>query len=637
MQNDKRPRIRAKNASGAHTQGVVPADSVKYSSQLSPLEMESRRQRKIVASAGGFGNRVASAFDVSMSTNGSFYSPQLSTDFLEKPQNMRERRAWYRHFYYSDEIVGASVDLHSTLPLSKLRLTMPKCKNTDLRDYVYDFYKRLVDRLNLTHTLMEISHEFHLFGNAFIYAEENSPYHFEEGDEEGRQRAEKAKDDSKNKCQFLLDKFGIVDKDPGYMGWDKLYILPPDQVQLKKIPFKDEPFVEFLPDAETKSALIGSYENNGFGYGESTIDPKDHIPKKLLSSITASGTLPLNTDPSRGSHVYHMARKKSQYETWGQSVLERCINTLLYKDKLRQAQTSIASRHMTPIRIVWAEELSETDTEDLRAQVDLALQDPDFSIVSNYEVHWEEVGSNGRLLELTSESELINSNLFAGLETTREMLTGEASYSGNKITLEVLNQKYMLFREELKHWAEVCLFRPIAKIKGFMEEDKFGNVNYIYPELTFSRLAIRDSDTYFEQVMQLYNKGSVPIDDVYDILNIDGEHARKRLEADMFTINDSAFQDLLRAIYSNAADKFVENTNVMDIISKNMGVTALPPQDDSEGDAGGGDSGGGMGLRFASAGKSLSNDQREKMALLMEYVMKNPEALDAVAEKLKDA
>ena len=627
--NEKRPRLRAKKAG----MDVIPTEEIR-SAPMSDLEREARRQRKKVATtAGGFGK--SANYDVASSSGGSFYSPQLSTDFLEKPQNMRERRAWYRHFYYSDEIVGAAIDLHSTLPLSRIRLSMPKCKSADLRDYIYDFYQRMIDRLNLTQVLMEASHEFNLFGNAFLYAEENSPYDFDPEDEESKQRAQVEIIKGKKQLEFLYTEFKIVDKDPNYLGWDKIYILPPDQVQVKKMPFNEVPFIEFLPDAETKSLLAHHYEKDGFT-GQSMYeneDPMDHVPKKLAESMTSNGTLPLNTDPMQGSHVYHLARKKSQYETWGQSVLERCVNTLLYKDKLRQAQTSIASRHMTPIRIIWAEEMAEIDVDNLRQQVDLALQDPDFSIVANFEVHWEEIGSNGRLLELSSESELINNNLFAGLEVTREMLTGEASYSGNRMTLEVLNTKYMLFREQLKHWVDKYLFKPVAIKKGFVETDRFNNVNYIYPELSFTRLAIRDNDTYFEQVMQLYNKGSVPVDDVLDILNIDPEQSRKKLEADMFTVNDAAFQDLLRALYSNMAEKLVTNTNVADIVSKNMGITAVPQPAEGGDDAGGGD--GGMGLRFASEGKGpIGNKQQEMLAALMKYAMENPDALEAISAKL---
>jgi len=94
-----------------------------------------------------------------------FYSPQLSTDFLEKPQNLRERRAFYRFFYNTNEYIGAAVDIHSSLPLSKLRLVPPKGKNKHQNNYVYKFFMDMCDNMKLFKTLIEISHEYHLFGN----------------------------------------------------------------------------------------------------------------------------------------------------------------------------------------------------------------------------------------------------------------------------------------------------------------------------------------------------------------------------------------------------------------------------------------------------------------------------------------
>ena len=41
-----------------------------------------------------------------------------------------------------------------------------------------------------------------------------------------------------------------------------------------------------------------------------------------------------------------------------------------------------------PIRIVWAEGLNDEETDRLREQVDLALADPNYSIICNYAVNW---------------------------------------------------------------------------------------------------------------------------------------------------------------------------------------------------------------------------------------------------------
>ena len=89
-------------------------------SKLTPNELKARMQRKYATTSTFGGMRQAG--DTMDSGTSQFYSPQLSTDFLEKPQNLRERRAFYRFFYNSNEIVAQAIDIHSTLPLSKLRL-----------------------------------------------------------------------------------------------------------------------------------------------------------------------------------------------------------------------------------------------------------------------------------------------------------------------------------------------------------------------------------------------------------------------------------------------------------------------------------------------------------------------------------
>jgi hypothetical protein len=166
----------------------------------------------------------------------------------------------------------------------------------------------------------------------------------------------------------------------------------------------------------------------------------------ILEALRRGDNIPMDTDPDAGSFVHYMANKKSQYEPRGHSILQRCLRTLVYFDKLRQAQTSIASRHMTPVRLVYAEDMDEGDTEALRDQIDLALQDPDYSIVTNFQVTWEEMNSNGRLLELAGEYDLVSRQLYAGLGVTETLLNGESSYSGDRINLEVINTRYMLLR-----------------------------------------------------------------------------------------------------------------------------------------------------------------------------------------------
>jgi hypothetical protein len=626
------------------TANIKNGDNIKASTKLTAKEVAARKIKKYATTA-GFNTRMAfSGYGtVSESTYGNFYSPQLSTDFLEKPQNLRERRAWYRHFYNSNEFVGQAIDLHSTLPLSKIRLEKPHGKNQDQIDYVYEFFVEMCSEMKLFKVLLEMSHEYNLLGNCYTYAEDHNPYEIDDDDddEEGKERISELKKYGKIRASKLYEEFNVIDKDPNYKGWRKLIILPPDQVRIKKIPFSDESIMEFIPDPETRKSILNTQDPAYYPMSPEEENAMPRLPKGLMVDLQRNGSIPLDTDPYSGSYVYHLARKKSQYETLGVSILERCVNTLLLQDKLRQAQTQIASRHMTPIRIVWSEELSEYDVENLREQVDLALVDPDFSIIANYEVHWDEMGSNGRLLELSSEYEHIENSLFAGLGVTREILTGEGTYAGNRMTLEILNTQYLLFRELLQEYVEDYLFKPVAKKKGFVEKDKYGREKLIYPRLSFTRLAIKDNDVYFDQAMQLYNKGSISIDVILDMLNIDPISTRKKIEADLFTVNDFAFNQLMSNIYAAAGQSLVERYTVSERLADYMNLDQLPPQEEgAEGGLGGGlggDLGGGLGggmPRFSS--KTLKDDQKNVIGEIIKKVLDNPSMLDKLNKFLSN-
>jgi len=605
----KGKRVRVVTAQDqAPPQKVVTREANVKVPKLTENEIKARRYATATSfggfGGGGFNNRISG--DVLDSAGTNFYSPQLSSDFLEKPQNLRERRAFYRFFYNTNEIIGQAVDIHSTLPMSKLRLVPPKGKNKHQNEYVFKFFEKMCDEMKLFKTLIEMAFEYTLFGNVFAFCEE--------ADWKENLTAEelaKKKDDARQRSQFLKSKYDISDKNPLFKGWKKILILPPDQVRVRKLPLTDEVAIEYIPDPETRKFLTSDIP---LDMQDPTRKIKYDISQDLKEKIRQHGVIPLDTDPNSGSYVFHLARKKSQYEPLGVSLIERCINTLVLMDKLRQAQTSIASRHMTPMRIVWADQLNPEDIDNLREQVDLALVDPDYSIIANYEIHWEEMGSNGRLLDIEAENESCLNRLFAGMGVTREILTGEGTYTGSRISLEIMNTQYLLFREVIQDYVENYLFKPIARKKGFIEYDDYGNEILLYPRLSFTRLAIRDNEQFFDAAFQLYQKGSISIDLLLDILNIDPDSTRQKLEQDMFTVNDSIFNEVLRNLYTNVAAPLVEQTNIVQKLADYMKLEVTKPEAPEEGAS-----------RFSS---NMDPDRKVKLAKFLKYAQEHPQVLD---------
>jgi hypothetical protein len=535
-----------------------------------------------VFGGGGFGDIGGTV----SGSGGNFYSPEMSTDFLEIAQSLDELRQYFRFFYDNDPFVGQALDVHTDIPLSKIRLGLPKAQDEELAGRCKRFCDKWQKRVKgggasglpgLMSRLLEIVHEYHKIGEVFIWVEDPSPDEPEDlrfevkrwVDEDGEPHEEKVeRKDADERVLKWLKK--------NYRGWTKIEVLPPEQIQVETFPFSDEVLIQLVIDSKSKSIV-----NDAQAGDEEAIRIVEGMPPEIVEAIVAGESkVTLNTDPERGSFVAYLARKRSPYEKRGRSILQRCLRTLVYRDKLRQAQTSIASRNMTPTRVVWAEGMDQNDIELLREQIDMSLIDPDYSIIANYEVHWEEMSSNGRLLDLSSEYDLTDRQLYAGLGVTEGLLSGETSYSGDRIHLEVINTRYMLLREIFSTFVEEMLLRPMCARMGFIEEDEDGDEEIISPTVSFTRLGLRDNDSTFDHLFNLYQKGSLDIWTIFELLNIDSQVVEERLMASIGKITDPNFNEVLRGMYSRIGDDLAEKSDAAERIAAYLGYSYSAEEDE---------------------------------------------------------
>ena len=442
-----------------------------------------------------------------------YYHPELAPSQLLLPKTRRERNVWCRSFYENDPIVAAAIDIHTEIPLSKIRLTLPETSDHDLARYVLGFYEEMCEKIKLFQVLLDISFEYNLLGNCFPFAEYN---------EEKRM-------------------------------WDRIIILDPDYVEINSYPFSDLMRVELQIPEDVRSMILSPM----------TADDRrivDSMPEDVVDYVKAGRNIPLSTDPYEGSHVDHIARKRSPYRGLGTSIIERLFKILVYKDRLRNAQDAIAERHMTPRNLIIAENTNEAMMEELRQQIEISFEDPDFAMICNYPVTWEIIGSQERLLSIRDEFEFIEGEMMAGLGVTRALLTGEESYGGAHVALDLITQRYLLFREQIQSYVENKLFKPIAWFNGFVENVD-GRERLIYPKLAFNRISLRDNEEVFANLFNLYSKGSLDVSTILELYNIDAVEVRKRLEKDLFTINDSTFNELVRQLYTEVSGPLVQGTD----------------------------------------------------------------------------
>ena len=554
-------------------------------SNLTGKERLARQMSKVGAGMGGMGGLGG---NTTFSNTDNFFSPQLGPDFLELPQSLREKREIYRHFYNTDEIVGQAIDLHTELPLSKVRLATPKPRTApegfkspeNYGKFILSRFEAMCKRIKLFQRLITMTHHYWLDGTAAVFAEDSvvdvpmDVTHDRQVDvqstlEDDGSVAEQEHEAWTEKSNAREHELGYYSKN--YQGWARLVVLPIDSVKVTTFSFTDKVKVELIPSDRDRKLIEQAMQGDPIAQ-----EMVAEMPEEVQAYIDQGQLIPLGTDPDEGSFCYLLSGRKSADSELGQSILDRCLRTLYYREKLRQAQTSIASRAMTPKRIVWAEGLSDMDVDMLREQVDLALVDPDYSIVANYEIRWEEMGARDRLLDLSVEYEQTERRLLTGLGVTESLMSGESLYSGDRLKLEVINQRYLHLREILQEFVEEQLFKPVARRMGFVEEDEWGQEVVLYPKLSFTRLPLRDSQDTFDALFNLYQKGSISIDLILEMLNIDPDDTKTKIEKDMWTVNDATFNEVMRSVYSEIGRMLTEQTDVTAKIADYLGLKMKP-------------------------------------------------------------
>lgn len=483
---------------------------------------------------------------------------------LYYPVNPLEKMEWMRYFARTDSYVSRSLSLHCDLPLSKIMINPPKIKirkgkyksklNSEIAEEISMFFTYMCDELDLYDKLKEILWEMNVIGAAYPF----------------------------------------IEYDEKKQMWGKITLLPPEEIDVFGIPFgkntyeekNNESRIEYRPRVLLDLIKEGStFEQSTSTWTEEELTTYENIPKDMITSWEENGYLKLNDNPfykNNRSFCWPIFYNKFSYHDKGYSPLESIIIPLLLREHYKHTQLNLASRNMTPKNVIYGEGVSQPQLDDLRYQVDMSYMNPDASIVTNYPVTWEQIGSENRLLDLTSEYEQIENQIFAGLGVTRELLTGEGSYSGTRITIEIMNTMFMNVRQRLEKFVNDMLFKPICEQHKWYDEIKLSNgitiKEYWTPRLGFNRITIRDNAEVFDQVFQLYQKGSIPIDVIYELLNLDSDSMQEKIKQDLYTVKDPMFNNILDQINGQAFSEFGNNTNLPEKVAKYLGLKYKKPE-----------------------------------------------------------
>lgn len=422
---------------------------------------------------------------------------------LHTPQNWqiaskrREVYQWNRFWYENEPKVAAAIDFYARFPMNGFKLECPDRK-------VLSFFEHhVVKKLKLNEKFKEISSEYYMLGDVFIHTDIDCPIC----------GGTAIDPDTKEECNHPGGRF------------KRVFVMNPDWIEVQRSPLTDDPLIVLIPDDELQQIVHKRQPKAIY----------DRIPEHLKPLIMAKAPIPLSNRTI--SHLRHMP---VPYGTYGTSIIRRLFTTLAYKTKIMTANWIVAERLILPVRVVkiGSDErpASTTDIADVQQQLAQTANDPNLTIVTHHNFDYEWYGTSGKVLQITQEMEHIDKELLDGLMLNQAILNGEApGYQSAQVGVETLIRRIEAWRTTLAEWCQERIFKPIAEMQGFVDEEKseeVGETCFLYPTIKWNDLELKDNTQYHQMLMQLHDKQVISSQTLLEEmgLNYDQEVKRMRYE-----------------------------------------------------------------------------------------------------------
>jgi very-short-patch-repair endonuclease len=420
-----------------------------------------------------------------------FFSPVHTPINWQIPSKRLEQYQWSRFFYENEPKVASAIDFYSYFPMSDWE---HECKDRKVKIY-FDKFKK---RLQLPKWCRLISHETHLLGDCFPFAEIVCPICHGQG--------------------MIGDE--LCDHEGGTVK--RMVILNPDYVDVHSPPLNPDPIIALRPDEE----LISMVQRKTPGY--------ERLSPEVIALVSSGQPIRLDN-----RNVAHLKYGESGYSRYGVGMVRRLFPILSYKTKLMVAQWIVAERLIVPIKIVKVgsdeRPAGPADIAAVQAQLAETANDPNLTIVTHHAFEFQFEGASGKVLTLSNEFEFINQEVLDGMMINNALLNGEGpTFASASVGIEAMIQRLNTFRNMVSEWMIDFLYLPEAKRQGFIDENpETGEDEWIVPKIKWNSMHLRDQQQYRTFIIQLYEKGLVSAQTVLEAFDIDPDQEieRKRYDA----------------------------------------------------------------------------------------------------------
>jgi hypothetical protein len=427
-------------------------------------------------------------------------NPLLSLINFYLPYDRKTLNQWIRYYARFDPYVHNCIDLNSQFPIS-------------------DFHFSGISDPGMLRQFEEMKERCHLLQHAFEVSKEE---------------------------ETLGEAYTFWQWDEDDLTWSDYTIMNPDRLEIVQMDWGSGMNAFYFLDPPEKFKELQRRTDIDV---QSMLDAMDPAVREALS---AGKKIPLDN-----FNVMAFVRRESPYDERGTSPVLPALKSLLYKDKLIEAQYAIADQQITPVQL-WkigdpAHDYmpNDVDLAKFRALLEAGRHDPLFTIVSHAAVNLELIGYTGKLLPILPELEWVAKQIMVALYLNEAAIMGNGpSYGAAVVPFKILQGRYQAKRNRLVELYRKRLLQPFAEAREMFTTTQ-ANIKHrvrtrrvpIVPDIEWNfKLDLTDSAQKIQYAIQLHEKGVLPMRTICELLNLDYESVKKAVKEEEGSVFDLAYQ-----------------------------------------------------------------------------------------------
>jgi hypothetical protein len=423
-----------------------------------------------------------------------YLDPLFDQILIIFPQdNLRELNRRLRHYYKYNPFVRSIIDFHTDTPMSDFDLRCPELPTAE------KYYTQFKEKKNLVDALTNTTRDYWLLGEGFLFGQW---------------------DDIRDEYMEFVQ-------------------LPPEEVDVISTYISNRKVYSLRPNKEIQKTMRSVQQAD-----QQVADIVRMTNPEHAAAVTRNKHYPL--DPNR---LIVLQRSMSGYVNRGISPVLAVIKDLIFEDQLNLFRTVFIQRHSYPIKFY---KLGSAEKgfvpparmyNEFRGQLEQAINDPDFNIITHPFVSVEYYSGQDKILNL-----------------------------------------FLTYRNNLENEVIRKIFKPLARYRGFYMPTKAevahkiikkrrGDDRLIVPKIYWHKANLLGNQQMQQMVVNMQKEGTVPFRILAEMFgwNLDEIIDQfKREEGSRVDVTWRKAKEKMITGNPEAAKAFLKGDSIEDILKANL-------------------------------------------------------------------